>query len=234
MVISGVDGNKNVYPILVDNTGKQYVIIDGNVTVIQATAASLKATVTQAEKDRTIGAITETDDDNIAKDQTTLTIINLNYTWDAANDKWVRSVPLDIHDSFDDKNWVYAASDDTIDSDATEYSMATDAYVKKTEFTIPASVVASLFRLRVEMKGDASDLDCAYVRVYKNGAPVSGERRSEAATYTDRTLSVSTTFLTGDTFEIWMRSTAPYTGYIQNIRICGTSSYVEVKSEPTW
>lgn len=45
MVNSGVDSNKDVYPILVDSSGKQYVIIDGSVTVIQPTAANLKATV---------------------------------------------------------------------------------------------------------------------------------------------------------------------------------------------
>lgn len=54
MVNSGVDSNKNVYPILTDSNGKQYVIIDGSVTVIQPTAANLKATVTQLEKDRTV------------------------------------------------------------------------------------------------------------------------------------------------------------------------------------
>lgn len=34
--------------------------------------------------------ITETDDNDIAKDQETLVVINLNYVWDAANTKWVR------------------------------------------------------------------------------------------------------------------------------------------------
>jgi len=32
----------------------------------------------------------EADDDNIAKEQVTIVVINLNYVWDGVNDKWVR------------------------------------------------------------------------------------------------------------------------------------------------
>ena len=68
MVNSGVDADKVVYPILVDTSGRPYVILT----------------------DGTDEPIFEADDDNIASAQTTIVVINLNYVWDAANTKWVR------------------------------------------------------------------------------------------------------------------------------------------------
>ena len=68
MVSSGVDSNANVHPILVDANGRPYVILT----------------------DGTNEPIFETDDDDIAKDQITIVVINLNYVYDAVNTKWVR------------------------------------------------------------------------------------------------------------------------------------------------
>ncbi len=68
MVSSGVDSNANVQPILVDADGRPYVILT----------------------DGTNEPIFETDDDDIAKDQITIVVINLNYVYDAVNTKWVR------------------------------------------------------------------------------------------------------------------------------------------------
>jgi len=68
---SGVDSNERVHPILVDSSGRAYARLT----------------------DGTNEPIFDTDDNDIAKEQTTLTIINLNYVWDATNDKWIRSTP---------------------------------------------------------------------------------------------------------------------------------------------
>ena len=68
MVVSGVDSSKNVYPIRVDSNGRPYVILTDGTDV----------------------AIFEEDDADIAKEQTTIVVINLNYVYDAANTKWVR------------------------------------------------------------------------------------------------------------------------------------------------
>ena len=68
MVSSGVDSNEDVHPILVDASGRPYVILT----------------------DGTDEPIFEADDDNITSAQTTIVVINLNYVWDAGNTKWVR------------------------------------------------------------------------------------------------------------------------------------------------
>jgi len=68
MVMKGVDASNEVQPILIDSSGRPYVILT----------------------DGTNEPIFETDDDNIAKDQTTIVVINLNYVYDAINTKWVR------------------------------------------------------------------------------------------------------------------------------------------------
>ena len=67
-VSRGVDSGDNVHPILVDADGRPYVILS----------------------DGTNDALFETDDDDIAKDQITIVVINLNYVYDAVNTKWVR------------------------------------------------------------------------------------------------------------------------------------------------
>ena len=68
MVMKGVDASNEVQPILIDSSGRPYVILT----------------------DGTNEPIFETDDDNIAKDQITIVVINLNYVYDAVNTKWVR------------------------------------------------------------------------------------------------------------------------------------------------
>ena len=68
MVSKGVDVSDEVHPILVDADGRPYVILS----------------------DGTNEPIFETDDDDIAKDQITIVVINLNYVYDAVNTKWVR------------------------------------------------------------------------------------------------------------------------------------------------
>ena len=68
MVMKGVDGSDEVHPILVDADGRPYVVLS----------------------DGTNEPIFETDDDDIAKDQITIVVINLNYVYDAVNTKWVR------------------------------------------------------------------------------------------------------------------------------------------------
>lgn len=68
MISSGVDSSGNVYPILTDTNGRPYVVLT----------------------DGTDEPIFEADDNDIAKDQITIVVINLNYVYDAANTKWVR------------------------------------------------------------------------------------------------------------------------------------------------
>ena len=67
MVNSGVDTNKNVYPILTDSSGRQYVI----------------------PTDGTNNILFDTDDAVIAKEQVAQVVICLNYVWDAANTQWI-------------------------------------------------------------------------------------------------------------------------------------------------
>lgn len=68
MISRGVDSNDDIHPILTDSGGRQYIILT----------------------DGTAVPIFEDDDDNIAKDQTTIVVICLNYVYDAGNTKWVR------------------------------------------------------------------------------------------------------------------------------------------------
>ena len=71
MVESGENPDQKIKPIQVD--------VDGNVYVIL--------------KDGTNNALVgrfEADDDNIGTSTNRLTIINLNYVWDAVNIRWVR------------------------------------------------------------------------------------------------------------------------------------------------
>lgn len=112
MVISGVDSNKKVIPILVDSSGRPYVLLsDGTETLSIDSSNRAEVSVLNVKPDGTntlpamdirtragfqkitdgqSEAIFENDDDDIANSQRTLLVICLNYVYDAANTKWVR------------------------------------------------------------------------------------------------------------------------------------------------
>jgi len=71
MVESGENPDQKVKPIQVDADGNIYVVLkDGT--------------------DNSLVGRFEADDDNIGTATNRLTIINLNYVWDAVNIRWVR------------------------------------------------------------------------------------------------------------------------------------------------
>lgn len=63
----GATSDNIIKPILVDSSGRPYVILTDGTNV----------------------PIFEEDDGVIAKEQTTIVVINLNYIWDAGNTQWV-------------------------------------------------------------------------------------------------------------------------------------------------
>lgn len=67
MVDTGVDSNKYIHPVLVDSSGRQYVI----------------------PTDGTNNILFDTDDAVIAKEQVAQVVICLNYVWDAVNTQWI-------------------------------------------------------------------------------------------------------------------------------------------------
>ena len=114
-MVSGVDSNKNVYPIRVDSSGRPYVLLtDGAETANVDTSNRLEVSVLNLKPDGsntlsslssppgagfvkitngTHTALFDIDDDDIANGQRTLLIINQNYVYDSDNSKWVRETP---------------------------------------------------------------------------------------------------------------------------------------------
>jgi len=148
MVSSGVDSNKNVYPIRVDSSGSPYVLLsDGAETANVDTSNRLEVSVLNLKPDGTNTlacldantragyikvtdgsneVILDTDDDNIANAQKTLLVINLGYVYDSDNSKWVRQTPTAA--AVQDPVLVFSPTQDNVDYNPTAGTWATSTH----------------------------------------------------------------------------------------------------------
>lgn len=117
----------------------------------------------------------------------------------------------------------YAGNDIMIDSNDTERTTSSVAFVKLKEYTLHKAPNATIrFSAYAWMTG-ASD---GYLKIYKNGGFVSGSDRDVTTTPTTFTWDIGS-IGDGDTIELWASSTVGYgTIHVQDFRMLG-QPYVE-------
>lgn len=132
-----------------------------------------------------------------------------------------------------DVGWEYAASEDQLKIDTTEYSQINYDYVKKAEFTVPDDVLSSGFRMKADIKTDNGEY-AARAKIYKNGVELALLGTTFSTSYVAVTCDI-TGVVAGDTVEVWISSNETgVTAYIDNYSISGVSTRKYLKKEPTW